>query len=1847
MSLNEPELACLATKYLSSNISRLESATGCFICLACPLSATAKSTDGYNHINGTWNPETFSMHLSTCHPGLEILSCVFCGLEIPKSSFTSHVAFHFLEYSSRGRGLLPSSYICPIASCSPVLTTNSLRCLRIHLLTHHNPPKPRIACPHCRLTQSSLDSWISHVKTISIRLSHCTAEGCLVKSPSRDLLIDHVRRSHCSEATVSFKSFIRETMEFACAFKGSVPSFIRCLTSKSVAPKSLAHSQKSPLLYTSSSPYALPDSHAPSGEPRFPLPARPLCLRCPLCGFTTLHWDSFSRHAFNCLNTSLPSTRPSKAEDSAGVAAPESNPCLYTCSLYWCSVCSTVSTERSLVVEHIEFAHTDSSAVVVSEAFELTDSSLDAVATTLDNKSVLRKTQTTAPAPGVPNSLSQLSAVDVLSAFSKLLPPSAPGQVTSGSSFVASPPFPSSAVAVSPSTTLSSSSSKNIGMNSVLNSVRSSADSVLTCPPSTSRSPATTAATTTFDPPHRSSSPVFTPSDTASGLFTTNGPLTNPFLTNFSDPSGFFSPEAASAVAAMAAAALSGLTGLNVGALPSAESSTSKGARSSIQATPGSCDTSAVSDKSKQSSEYPCVEQPSLPLSNGIGDTVDYTGRDDSTTVAEDGLSLIRAGSGSNGEELVSFPFDEVAFRNEMTSRLSPEILDSLIEKMQRFSGCLVRIVGKENHRRIPACPECDKVFSYGLGDFKRHLLSTHLEVPREYLKDLLHYTRLPKGGEKFVEAQEQLAMRQMKPHFIEPGKRRIPLPYSFNILRRLTEHLSPSSRTYLFQKMRLYSRLGVVMETKGGIKKYKCYHCAYSSPHALADVRKHILGSHCGISTKHFRFCLQASRLDPMEFSLLSDDRLARLARDFMTRRQTTSSAERVSSSNSSVGGDGGAGNLSNAQSRSPSPVTGLNKFARACKSTSAAKATAFNGGGNSGLMKCEKSPSSTMDENGVSRFTTVIPGSKNPVTVCIRPPIPPGHNGGSPSAVTATSVSHSPSFGTDGAPLTLVSSPLSLENIPKVAGLQGADQVVSLPLPFSESVLRQLLESAGAQADHVNDVCRKMRVYSTYVMTRICVNDRTLAFRCPCGRIFVTTRQPESKMRAATLADSRRHVMGVHARIPHEFITICCQASRISRENNFQLYPDEMLLRLAMDRPIRLNAGPSIGGGAARGVGAFRASSNVTSMASGVPGRSSYRSSLGRSYSGVLPPLRPLADLGTDRDTEQEEPLDGSLSETSGFLFQDEISDHKPLSGLDGKRTPSAHDNGLLSRRFYRPPFRHSYPSLSRIGAFKMRATSAAISTPARPRRSSKRPHESVSPSSKDSVFDSIQESSLIDKQQEEGLLDDTGEDTQPRSINTEETLRYLNERPPNEVERVIELPYSKSALKALVRGYCPNTYFDVLVNKMELYTAYRVYVTRNRGRRFFCCSGCPSSSPHGMGDIRKHILGVHAKVPERYKAAAMHCSRLSREDNTLLPDRSLLQLARMRWKGTVIKPLAEISASETTALQQPQPPQHSGNRRASASNLGLITKSPNCVDDGDHHQLNPVGNNAYDTGLPLPAAVRQNGGDVDVCCPPRIFSRLLPTGEVEFVCSACDLVCEHSPAALRAHFARAHLDLDAYVCPHCRSSSFSSLHAARSHLQDEHPDSAWCNPEDLLSETFRAAFAGIVIEESGAEAIRRPKSPRYVSNEDVELGRYCCESPPLAPSSGGEVQSLRDREEASSSSCRSSGLVENACSPVVSKSGSSRRKPSKSHLIQFKPKEEETVFTQGLEVHEAKRPRLSSTSHEDEELEGPGDERTTATATAPLSLLSCTDEDMSELAFGSDCEESRMVKKMVPCD
>ncbi|CAH8513991.1 unnamed protein product [Schistosoma margrebowiei] len=1072
-------------------------------------------------------------------------------------------------------------------------------------------------------------------------------------------------------------------------------------------------------------------------------------LRCPYCDLTTIRWIYFLMHPASC--TGIRAYFRNRRQESEKVL-----PLVYRCHIYWCSKCQVVSTEQKLIAEHVTYSHNHKEASVYREHLRvsLLDNDSEPVTTDLSLNTEQK-------------SESSACALDYFPSFSS----------------------------VPDDDTKETESPMNLAALT-----RPTASTLMSLTSRVQQTPPSNVHTLSID---QSSS-------NNNGMIVSNSltsiPASSPMNIINNAAGNLSACDAASAVAAMAAAALSGLTNFNINnAVPNSVSTFSKSL---------ACDIS---------SPIPIQPKPSILSTESIDpiqdskevNNNDVLGSQSSDSLdsldkfADDNLSSDEIIRGCEG--LVSFPFDECKFRSELRVQLQPHVIDSLVLKMKQFSSYFVRILGKENHRRIPVCPECDKVFPYGLGDFKRHLLTVHLEVPREHLKDCLRFTYLPKSEERFQEVQEQLAMRQMKPRVLEIGRRRIPLPYSIRVLRRLTAHLPVATREFLEQKMQLYCRLSVIVDTRGGFRRYKCNHCSYSSPHALADVRKHILGSHCGISTKHFRHCLQASRLDPVEFTLFSDEKLARLARDFLHRRLVSNNPTSPNASPNPVD--------ENHPSSSESPSTTLG--------------TALNS------LSCTQ-------DSYVSNFTAVVPGSKTKVTVKIRPLMPPDFhppNSTSPIQSTDNHINGSPITSNIEQPTTSNSS-VDLASLPSIPGIEGADKVVDLALPFSEPVLRHLLESSGAPEHHIEDIVSKMRVYSTYKMSRICRNDRTIAFRCPCGRLFITTRQPDSKIRAATLADSRRHVMGVHARIPNVFITICCQASRITREYDFQIYPDDMLLRLAMDRPIKLNNLPSIG------------PPDVTTTS--MNGRSA--------PSSFAKPLKELAPYPSVPTTALQQSINThSVSSSPRTQITDVTETDSVSEGTDtGAASGSiCHDDSLTK-----------YDS---------------------------------------NENDDDKEVSDIDPKKMQKEVED------PLA-----QLNAVQASGAEEVERVIDLPYSSEALKTLVQGYCPPNYFPVLEAKMGVYSSLKVYITRRRGRRYFCCSGCSSSSPHGMGDIRKHILGVHAKVPERYKAAAMHCSRLSREDNTLLPNHVLLHLAKMKWKGTVIKPLSEMDLSQF------------GSRRASAVGL-----------------------------------------------------------------------------------------------------------------------------------------------------------------------------------------------------------------------------------------------------------------------------------------------------------------------
>ncbi|TPP64129.1 Zinc finger C2H2 [Fasciola gigantica] len=1665
---NSPRLGQLvdtqARRSLSQHIQDIEHASGCFICSACYANTTEMTS---RTLFSCSDPVAFQLHLSTQHPRLTSLICVYCSLRVQSSQSVSHMTSHFFPTEMTNTADI---FVCPAEpECSQHFTSTHSTSLQVHWNTHHTSTEggeqhqQQFKCSHCkRCTFASLFDWAEHIQRYVCPLVHCGVPGCLVKSPSRSLLVDHVARKHTDSTEVTstnISALIQETFEVLCSKSELLPN--------AYEQKPMDDSEPKPTQTTVTS-----NGNPGQSEPRFVF-----LLRCPHCALNTVRWQHFLLHAPTC-----------PGAIKAGLTS-------YRCRIYWCSDCQAVSTEQNLVTEHVTHTH-KSRAFVVREQIRI--AMLDA-----RSKPISCKTTASATFSDGNNSSICTAQSGLISSIPLLTSGFASRAVTSDHvSFTPTPQQPPSA-----SSALSTAASETTLGESIMNLAalaRPSRQHSLTLTnqthltaalpqalPAIPLAPSSITAISLMPPAQVSVSagaPVsLFPSAVA---LKTLQELTSSASNSMNNLSA---SDAASAVAAMAAAALTGLAGFDVNAstITSVSSQTfpvtltsipsSLGLNSSklmpavatlvspaqptsvtsngncagpvasvvpLVSFPGTTAITVTSSSISNSSNSASVAVEPITTPNSTQTTTtmviantsttttmktasmtictptasvephhdpiklmaeyqlddggdnDEDGDDDDNNDDEDDDRDHPEFTGRIGDDMVSFPFDEDKFRADLSTRIRSPVLDRLVVKMRQFSSYLVRILGKENHRRIPVCPECGKVFPYGLGDFKRHLLTVHLEVPREYLKECLRFTYLPKSEEKFQEVQEQLAMRQMRPRMLEPGRRRVPLPYSIAILRRLTGQLPVATREFLEQKMQLYSRLSVIVDTRGGYRRYKCNHCTYSSPHALADVRKHILGSHCGISTKHFRHCLQASRLDPVEFTLFSDDKLARLAKEFLHRRQGLE-----------TGKD---------ESRSPSPTGSYDQ----------------NGGGNelSSSVSSNSTPSiaeTRSHDTYVSRFTTMVPGSKNPVTVRIRPPVPPDNPAVNESSVASSSSIGSPVAGQSTAigrcsptPQSPPESPesedefqattsvdhLDLATLPTIPGLEGADRVVDLPLPFSEAVLRKLLDSAGATESQTRDILSKMQVYSTYTMTRICRGDRTLAFRCPCGRLFVTTRQPDSGIRAATLADSRRHVMGVHARISHDVITICCQASRITRDYDFELYSDEMLLRLAMERPIKLNST------------ALSSANNSASVAS--------------------------STLGTTSAS-------GSGPNNKGTSFH---HTHRPLKEL--------------------APYPPILPNLVRKSVSADTGIESGTDTRDSVHTPNSVAHRDQNDDSNEDRDASDPESSGARKPQK-GLEDPLSHLTKAQASTTEE------------VERVINLPYSSEALYSLVQGYCPASYFPVLEEKMDVYSSLKVFITRRRGRRYFCCSGCSSSSPHGMGDIRKHILGVHAKVPERYKAAAMHCSRLSREDNTLLPNHVLLHLAKMKWKGTVIKPLAEMDLSQfgtrrasAVGLARPsgqfasqvyQPStQHRDTEKLTAlsATASLATGSKfHAAGSSVNKSANPSQNSNSSPLLDdLSSSVFHMEDSVDDLnvlsaseepyvirismnqCAPLSSDKDADLNGYLYVCSLCQYASGYV-GATRAHVIRVHASsVAAYQCPHCEIT-YNTRKDAMTHHQASH--------------------------------------------------------------------------------------------------------------------------------------------------------------------------------------------------
>uniref|UniRef100_A0A0R3TZ18 C2H2-type domain-containing protein n=1 Tax=Rodentolepis nana TaxID=102285 RepID=A0A0R3TZ18_RODNA len=290
----------------------------------------------------------------------------------------------------------------------------------------------------------------------------------------------------------------------------------------------------------------------------------------------------------------------------------------------------------------------------------------------------------------------------------------------------------------------------------------------------------------------------------------------------------------------------------------------------------------------------------------------------------------------------------------------------------------------------------------------------------------------------------------------------------------------------------------------------------------------------------------------------------------------------------------------------------------------------------------------------------------------------------------------------------------------------------------------------------------------------------------------------------------------------------------------------------------------------------------------------------------------------------------------------------------------------------------------------------------------------------------------------------------------------------------------------------------------------------------------------------------LGVHAKVPERYKAAAMHCSRLSREDNSLLSDDNLLQLAKMKWKGTVIRPLSEIST-----LPSSEAPSTS------------------------RHQRNSV--------IRLPEL------DIPTSSTPAVLNRTLKGRQAIpfYSCSACRVASE-DPAAMRSHVVREHLGVPPYECPECAEAFFTSSNLG-THCASAHENCIPIIPPTSLATPFRLAMQSVSINNHDT-----PTSPselmlkEEVAKEDEDMGQLWTNW--NLPSSFSATPKLQEEESSSvngridepipSSSAVFPTTIDVKPTPTSSKNGgavgSSRRKPAKANLVQLKQPPKMTTIT-----------------------------------------------------------------------
>ncbi|GAA30848.2 hypothetical protein CLF_101454 [Clonorchis sinensis] len=928
-------------------------------------------------------------------------------------------------------------------------------------------------------------------------------------------------------------------------------------------------------------------------------------------------------------------------------------------------------------------------------------------------------------------------------------------------------------------------------------------------------------------------------------------------------------------------------------------------------------------------------------------------------------------------QEYVQLYFNEAAFvaaytRNEklgLTNRAvqSAELTD-LLEKLRRFAGYRVPILGRANQRRVAGCPVCLKAFNHGFTDLKKHLMIAHLNVRRtitRFALDFTHYSRsstdelaasdvkashptpelkqqplhrltvrppsrqfrrrsfihslnsttvkkrtvVPKlstplkpgtptsteprtpdelfplvtsptsayiGGAPVhrvipgtgvsdqyedMKTLEEVASEApagrggiihlddagkplsaalaaaSQPHTVNAtkpsdadevflprlGRQHVQLAYSYPVFKRLLEayQVPMAERIQLVNRMNHYARMHVIMDVlvpSGAQKRFSCPTCMYTSVHSLADIRKHIMGSHCGISTKRFRLCLRASRHDTTTYRLHSDDRMIRFVQDHR-RRQMQSSAnnhhvesdEDVCVEKSSVHGNQeqnrnlGGGDLPVA-SRVPHFRSNIPTTSQEELETMTIEADPYD--------EYEDEPPDEVHrihQECDNRFLTATPVD----------------------SIIEQELSAKPEAPADAA--TMLANTI-LKSYPEETSRRNEEIHRRVTLPYSTDVLRTLLEREGL-LEHLQDLLEKMEIYANHHLTVISRGNRIIAYICICGRRFSVIREDEdSVIRPASLADCRRHILGVHARIPQDLLTLCCQASRISKESGYKLYSDSSLLALAEQhkfRSARMQTYNKAGS-------PFRAANSADTSGANTDEYD---------MSSEKPPPSPDTSgrLGSNNVSYTTVSRLPSVGNRPPNWKQDPETD---ASGLDGPACTDLHNGSPPTQKA--EPIAAATHKMENVNSQALAARHSGLDLEA--------PHRILT-------------------------VDEAVSWGRNLSLPTTWTL-----------ERIVRLQYNESVFDEQLRRLLPNNelFVESLHERMRVYSRHAVYIARlhttaSPPQRIYVCCACLSTSQHGFGDVRKHILGVHAHIPERFKTIAMNSSRLNREDYSLQTENS----------------------------------------------------------------------------------------------------------------------------------------------------------------------------------------------------------------------------------------------------------------------------------------------------------------------------------------------------------------------